>query len=476
MQRPTAIFRLKLATVLAGSALLLDVANAATPQFNAVDIGSLGGSSGADIDSKQSWWYGTTASAYTIANGINNSGQVVGVSVTTMFDAYGLPVHHAFLYSGATMTDLGTLIGPTNNSVAYAINNSTQVVGQSDAYVFYDGIYAGIGGHAFLYSGGTMTDVGTFFDTYFIYDMCGSWATAINANGQVVETAMGYGDSMGFLYDSGATTLVTAYAEGNSAFGINNSTQIVGQAYTGYGAWDAAFYTVTNDVVQTSILGINLWEQGGYAWSSAYAINNNSQFVGWSQTNRDGSTPNASHAFVCSGVLHNGGTITDLGTLRGGTFASASGINDNGQIVGVCYLSDNVTMHAFLCSTNSGTMLDLNNLLANSIDTYLTEAFGINVSGQIIANGANGHAYLLTPASQVTPPAPPEFLSITLTGDTVSFTWGTIPGETYQVQYNSDLTSTNWNDLGNPVYATGTTLSATDALTPPQRFYRVLMQ
>ena len=64
---------------------------------------------------------------------------------------------HAFLYSGSTMTDLGTLGG--TNSVAYGINASGQVVG----YAHTTGNAAA---HAFLYSGSTMTDLGTLGGTY----------------------------------------------------------------------------------------------------------------------------------------------------------------------------------------------------------------------------------------------------------------------------------------------------------------------
>ena len=51
MQTSNGIFGCKWATVLAGSALLLNVASA-QPQYNAVDIGSLGGLSAASIDDK----------------------------------------------------------------------------------------------------------------------------------------------------------------------------------------------------------------------------------------------------------------------------------------------------------------------------------------------------------------------------------------------------------------------------------------
>jgi hypothetical protein len=45
-----------------------------------------------------------------------------------------------------------------------------------------------------------------------------------------------------------------------------------------------------------------------------------------------------------------------------------------------------------------------------------------------------------------------------------------------QLQYNSDLTSTNWTNLGTPIPVTAATLTATDSLTnAPQRFYRLVL-
>jgi hypothetical protein len=55
-------------------------------------------------------------------------------------------------------------------------------------------------------------------------------------------------------------------------------------------------------------------------------------------------------------------------------------------------------------------------------------------------------------------------------------TWSKEAGARYQLQYTSDLSSSNWTSLGSSVTATGATLSTTDSLTnAPQRFYRLAL-
>ena len=80
------------------------------------------------------------------AAGVNDSGEVVGQLIT----ASGTPEFYAFLYSGGTMQDLGALGG--TNSEAAGINNSGQIVGDAETTS---------ADHAFLYSGGVMHDLGT---------------------------------------------------------------------------------------------------------------------------------------------------------------------------------------------------------------------------------------------------------------------------------------------------------------------------
>jgi uncharacterized repeat protein (TIGR03803 family) len=85
--------------------------------------------------------------------------------------------------------------------------------------------------------------------------------------------------------------------------------------------------------------------------------------------------------------------------------------------------------------------------------------------------GGNGTVFQLV----ITPSVPPLFTAVTRTGGTVSLTWSVQAGEMYQIQYNSDLRSTNWVNLGPVATAAGATLSATDSPGGPQRFYRVVL-
>jgi hypothetical protein len=58
----------------------------------------------------------------------------------------------------------------------------------------------------------------------------------------------------------------------------------------------------------------------------------------------------------------------------------------------------------------------------------------------------------------------------------LTFTWAALTGRSYQVQFQSDLTSTNWSPLGDPVVATNATASASDVIGPDRRrFYRLVL-
>ena len=83
--------------------------------------------------------------------GINDSGKVVGYNFTRSNAAY------AFLYSGGTMNILQLDFGGTG-TFATDINNSGQVVGEAF-------LASNAAKRAFLYSGGSMSDLGTLGGT-----------------------------------------------------------------------------------------------------------------------------------------------------------------------------------------------------------------------------------------------------------------------------------------------------------------------
>ena len=70
----------------------------------------------------------------------------------------------------------------------------------------------------------------------------------------------------------------------------------------------------------------------------------------------------------------------------------------------------------------------------------------------------------------------PVFQGVKRANDRIEFTWSAAPGQRLQLQYSSDLISTNWANLGNAMTATNGTMSASDAFGPDTtRFYRIIL-
>ena len=194
------------ATISTVAALAVGLTAAAAPAAAAVtytitDLGSLGG-------------------GITHGLAINASGQVTGDSVSSQLvqvpcppQKYGQPKKcftnpdDAFVWSNGTMTDLGTLGG--NFSEGVAINSSGEVVGTSETSTGAE--------DGFLWSNGTMTDLGSNFSP-----------AAINDSGVIVGGQ--------FVYSGGTLqNLNTLIPQGSpyqiqSATGINDKGQIVANA------------------------------------------------------------------------------------------------------------------------------------------------------------------------------------------------------------------------------------------------------
>ncbi|HTQ11427.1 MAG TPA: hypothetical protein VMI31_15285, partial [Fimbriimonadaceae bacterium] len=175
------------------------------------------------------------------AESINNANDYVGsIGYYWVYGGYVHGVEHAFLYSGGTTTDLGDIGGGVRtNTEAYALNNLDQVVGYSTAA---DGTI-----HGFLYSGGVMQDIGTI-PPYYAYPC------AINDSGLIVGNLETYvGGPVGpFIYSGGMMRQLADVLDssgdawtGLTITALNNSGRIVGYGtYNGNGEGFVAIPTL----------------------------------------------------------------------------------------------------------------------------------------------------------------------------------------------------------------------------------------
>jgi probable HAF family extracellular repeat protein len=296
---------------------------------------------------------------------INASGQVTGSSVLSAEvqvpcppQKYGQPKkcftnpEHAFLWSAGTMSDLGTLGGLDSQGVA--ISDSGEVVGWSapKSGSSYDA-------PPFLWNGHKMTAVN---------GMGPVGAKGINDSGQIAGQC-GYVVSPEVfacvVHNGTETVLPEPNLYCPYAVAINNSGQALGNCYQ---------YDNTLAVVWTKDSPTVLPTLGGAA-ATATAISNLGQVVGTAQTSTGAS----------DGFWWNNGTMTDLGN----NFSPAA-INDSGVIVGGQLVY------------SGGRLENLNTLTPAGSPYQIQDATGINDKGQIVANAldtATGqdHGLVLTP-------------------------------------------------------------------------------
>lgn len=232
-----------------------------------------------------------------IAYDVNNFGVIAGSS-----DGGSFSVLHAFRFSGP-MTDVGTLYGTTYGN---AINDSGVIVGESQTGLL------GYPSHAFAWSGGVMSDLGTLGGV-------NSAAAGINSRGDIV----GWSDvtpsgTHAFIYTSGVMHDIGSLGGSSYAEDVNDSGVVVGWANIGnyYHAFRYAGGTM-NDIGTL-----------GGTYSLANAVNSGGDIVGNADT-----AGGATHAF-----LYHNGVMSDLfpylSTIGLTGFSEALDINDNGDIVG----------------------------------------------------------------------------------------------------------------------------------------------
>jgi probable HAF family extracellular repeat protein len=227
-----------------------------------------------------------------------------------------------------------------------------------------------------------------------------SGATNINDFGQVAGYAMGdYQSQYAYLWEEGNWTYIGTLPDldYSSAFDINNAGQTVGYSFIlGPGGGTRGWIYEDGEMTDLGALGGNR--------STAYAINELGQVVGWAEIDE----PGISHAF-----LWEAGEMTDLGVLPNETDSSAADINENGQVCGLC--AHTIPEYPFptyrtACLWDNESIINIGKLPGYARNSG---AGGINNLGQVVgfsSNNANQlHAFLwedgvLTDLNDLLPP------------------------------------------------------------------------
>ena len=138
-----------------------------------------------------------------------------------------------------------------------------------------------------------------------------------------------------------------------------------------------AVWSASPSLGQTTYWITDLGTIPGGTFSEAYGINAYGQVTGSSGANLGNQ-----HAF-----LYSAGTMTDLGTLPGFDASRGSGINVSGQVAGSSFIFNTFNEHAFLYS--AGTMTDLGTLPGGTA----SNGFAINDAGQVTGNSSTSGIY-----------------------------------------------------------------------------------
>ena len=178
------------------------------------------------------------------------------------------------------------------------------------------------------------------------------------------------------------------------------------------------------------------------------------------------------------------GQFTNLYSFTGGSDGafpySALVQGSDGNFYGTAYSYGNYHYGTIFQITPNGHLTPLISFSGTN-----GASLGANPSGSLV-QGTDGNFYGTTydggiyddgTVFRLSLPLPPVFDSITQIAGTVTLVWSAVAGQSYQLQYSTNLTQTNWTDLGGAITATNGTMTASDSPgSGPQKFYRVVLQ
>jgi uncharacterized repeat protein (TIGR03803 family) len=245
------------------------------------------------------------------------------------------------------------------------------------------------------------------------------------------STYQGGTNGYGSIYELGTNGTLTTLVSFNNTNGANPYAKLV----TG---WDGDLYGTT-------------YQGGDYGYGTIFKIDGHGKLTTLvSFDNTNGAAPQAPLYEALDGNLY-------------GT--TSSGGNLGGQPVGHGTLFELATNGTFT------PLIVFNGTNGDSPQGELTQ----DANGTFYGTTAYGGDYNFGTIFRFSIAGPPNFLSATANGATVTLTWRAALDGMYQVLYKTNLDQTPWANIGEAVKATNVTMTAYDVIgSEPQRFYRLL--
>jgi uncharacterized repeat protein (TIGR03803 family) len=144
---------------------------------------------------------------------------------------------------------------------------------------------------------------------------------------------------------------------------------------------------------------------------------------------------------------------------------------------GVFYGTTSSTNGGIYQITSAGTFSVICPLIGtngNSSLAGLVRGSDGNFYGTTSEGGAFGQGTIFRLSTLDT--TPPSFQKPKLANGMFSVSASAVSGQSYQLQYKTNLTQSNWINTGNPITATNGAVNISDAMTASKKFYRVQLQ
>jgi len=274
---------------------------------------------------------------------------------------------------------------------------------------------------------------------------------------------------------------LTIGADGN--FYGNTRLQVGGLATNIFGQGPGTFFSLTPDGTLTTQLSFDGTNSGSSLFGLVPAadgafyemcdgegtnLDSHSFPLGMILRLKPGAAPTTLHAFDGT----DGGLPRGLMRATDGNFYGMTGFGGPGY-AGYLLTTESQSQGTVFKMTPDGTLSTLVVFTNGEIPFGgLLQASDGNLYGTTRGGGTYGHGTVF----RLSVPMPPVLRSLTPTGGVLTANWSVVAGQTYQSQYCTDLSKTNWINLGASAPATNGTMTVSDVVGPdPQRFYRLAL-